>query len=769
MRRRGSERSASPPALFLGAFLNSQGTARAVKVQSFTPSHRFCVTCFAPEVGGRVDLTTLTRPRIGRRRPPRASGPSAPGCRPLHADVVSAAAPAMPPTTADPLRRDQPAAGPSAEATTSARSKTWAGVVTGFTAADLERVRAFSARRLATRVVGTELHVFVVLPDKASAAVVGRSMGITATWQKADGSSWSTIQSTHDVVVDAARQGKRLREGESQQPLPHPAPIYPDPSTAARARAGLAALLQQIQANDPTAAQDVLQDPLTENIFRDLGPLRATREPMGSPPSRSKPVTPPSSPSLDEEHAEDEPMDDGSEEPKDSAGEPMDDESEEPQVEVMPSLEWLLEHEFPFGEESLVGEQVQLRGLEQRPELNGAIGQIIKMPESPTARVPVSLVGDSQRLLLKPSNVHFVRSGNSKSRGVSGNAPPEDARVDLDYRDWLKRESLLDPQLRKQLDPKPRRSSQRAARFIGVEPNWDYERMDPSEQGCIERDPRTGEVRHIWTREECLEQHQLNDMFMRCMPRAQGDEGVTDWEQMEAESRDLEGAWNDEESGGSEDEHDEVSPQNAPRLEPVVLPPRRWAARPCDTCVRCGKLGHWASQCSELRCGNCKQLGHRAADCPKPAPCFRCGKLGHWVKDCPEDKWRFDERPTFGQESLSPLLQPDEPPQPVRTYLHFCNACEYRTSMLTKGDHSRVHKPAMPRHKVRRGDGWTAWLSDWCGGSGEQPARSELVDEREPDPSDYYVPMRAIDCPSTHGGSVAANSTDLIYRMPHLF
>ena len=53
--------------------------------------------------------------------------------------------------------------------------------------------------------------------------------------------------------------------------------------------------------------------------------------------------------------------------------------------------------------------------------------------------------------------------------------------------------------------------------------------------------------------------------------------------------------------------------------------------------------------------------------------------------------------------------------------------------------------------------------------SGEQPARSELVDEREPDPSDYYVPMRAIDCPSTHGGSVAANSTDLIYRMPHLF
>ena len=63
--------------------------------------------------------------------------------------------------------------------------------------------------------------------------------------------------------------------------------------------------------------------------------------------------------------------------------------------------------------------------------------------------------------------------------------------------------------------------------------------------------------------------------------------------------------------------------------------PRRWEARPCDKCTRCGQIGHWASECTAMVCGNCNTYGHLAHECPKPAPCFRCGELGHWSKRCP--------------------------------------------------------------------------------------------------------------------------------------
>ena len=45
-----------------------------------------------------------------------------------------------------------------------------------------------------------------------------------------------------------------------------------------------------------------------------------------------------------------------------------------------------------------------------------------------------------------------------------------------------------------------------------------------------------------------------------------------------------------------------------------------------DSCLRCGRLGHWASECfarTKVRSETDKM------DC-----CFRCGREGHWASDC---------------------------------------------------------------------------------------------------------------------------------------
>jgi hypothetical protein len=67
------------------------------------------------------------------------------------------------------------------------RARTWTGVVTEFTAADCERVRrAFAARRVATRIVGTRICTWsvVVLADKVSAATLSRErMRVHVTWE----------------------------------------------------------------------------------------------------------------------------------------------------------------------------------------------------------------------------------------------------------------------------------------------------------------------------------------------------------------------------------------------------------------------------------------------------------------------------------------------------------------------------------------------------------------------------------------------------------
>ena len=131
------------------------------------------------------------------------------------------------------LQRCQPPTGPPelADATRATRAKTWCGVVTGFTSADCERVRAFDAKRVAMRIMGSDLQVFVVVASIVSAAALGRRMGIVASWEKGDGSPahWQRILSTHTVVLDTTHQGKRQRPAEIAQDTP--APHLKAPST----------------------------------------------------------------------------------------------------------------------------------------------------------------------------------------------------------------------------------------------------------------------------------------------------------------------------------------------------------------------------------------------------------------------------------------------------------------------------------------------------------------------------------------------------------
>jgi hypothetical protein len=151
--------------------------------------------------------------------------------------------------------------------------------------------------------------------------------------------------------------------------------------------------------------------------------------------------------------------------------------------------------------------------------------------------------------------------------------------------------------------------------------------------------------------------------------------------------------------------------------------PRRWDARPCDKCARCGQLGHWASECTAMVCGNCNTVGHLARDCPKPAPCFRCGQLGHWSKQCPQRHTKAQPAAPANVERRWVLFQHPT----IKRYRHHCNECSYMTTVLTKASHS------MPRHK-EKGIGRDG--SKWCEGSGQKPSLSELLSER-PDPNVY--------------------------------
>lgn len=56
-----------------------------------------------------------------------------------------------------------------------------------------------------------------------------------------------------------------------------------------------------------------------------------------------------------------------------------------------------------------MGSRVQLRGLQQRSELNGRCGVILELTSQASGRVPVKLDGNVKAILLKAENVLVLR------------------------------------------------------------------------------------------------------------------------------------------------------------------------------------------------------------------------------------------------------------------------------------------------------------------------------------------------------------------------
>jgi hypothetical protein len=53
-----------------------------------------------------------------------------------------------------------------------------------------------------------------------------------------------------------------------------------------------------------------------------------------------------------------------------------------------------------------------------------------------------------------------------------------------------------------------------------------------------------------------------------------------------------------------------------------------------NLCFKCGKAGHYASQCDQIICYLCKREGHLANKCDQVV-CYRCKQKGHFANACP--------------------------------------------------------------------------------------------------------------------------------------
>ena len=539
-----------------------------------------------------------------------------------------------------------------------ARAKTWSGVVTAFTPADRERVRAFDdANRVAMRIVGTELHVFVVLAAVVSAATLGRRMGIAATWEKSDGSPahWLSIKSTYTILHDATHQGKKQLSLEITQ---HCGARSLLPTSETSTTPAQSQVSQQRQPSLALAPPEVA--PAADDILG-LPPLQATGEkpvPMcAAPPLELPPPIPP------------------------------------PALSLRATLEWIGAREQ---EEDRHGRKRYSLDLEVDP-----VAWPRRVPGCPSSR-------GAPELCMTNVSIQASSDSTNKVYGFHVRTPFYFERDTVHFwaptscggREWelrfkvqsvtsltidrtaqqLRFEALTLEVRQYSVDCYAEALSQHVEALrqlvpiredlpgLGFDSVWaKYSnrsalKLAADEKVTIEMTyakPNDWKiVAGLKPSSCCYKNVRIRDSPKRppspfVMPADARDDldPASFWERealLNAESSHentfaCDGDQFYPEEYGSTPEADSSPPEPArrkpsprQRRSPAPKRPKRVIRVPADSaCGRCGLRGHCASDCPEVLCGNCHKPGHRAADCPMPAPCFKCGQLGHWVKDCP--------------------------------------------------------------------------------------------------------------------------------------